>query len=185
MGAHHRAADGGAGRGGALTPAQVYLSAHSFGGAYEWEEVERVAETHPVVYAAWGSHGLWREPGDHVYMTIGEEVLGVCVTLVCVDLVDRTGAGVAWDTWERVAGFDFGAQEGLGGEAWPAWMSEDFAAAGTGPPEVPGGGPIYRWGNPEDCSTLGVDLSELIGVCRLENGPTGPVSKGVWGPELQ
>ncbi|MBK8266416.1 MAG: Vps62-related protein [Nannocystis sp.] len=168
-----------------LSPAQVYLSAHSFGGAYDWLDVERYDETHPVVYSAWGSHGLWRDPGDHVYMTIGEEILGVCATLVCIDLVDRTDAGIAWDTWQRLVGFDYGEQTGLGGAAWPVWMDDDFTAPGPAPAEVPGGGPIYRWGDPEDCSTLGVDISDLIGVCRLEDGPTGPVSKGVWGAELQ
>jgi len=168
-----------------LTPSQVYLSAHSFGGVYEWSEVERFEDTHPVVYSAEGSHGVWSTPGDHVYMSIGEEVLGVCVTLVCTDLTDITSAGTAWDTWENVAGFDFVEQEGLDGESWPVWMSEDFTAPGEAPAEVPGGGPIYRWGNVEDCSTIGVDISDLIGVCRLEDGPTGPISKNVWGPDLQ
>ncbi len=169
----------------ALTPLQVYFSAHDFGGAYDWASVERFADTHPVVYSAWGSHGVWDTPGAHVYKTIGEEVLGVCVTIVCTDLTDDTGAGIAWDTWERVAGFDYGAKEGLGGQAWPAWMSEAYTDPGPEPATTPGGGPIYRWGNPEDCSTLGVDISDLIGVCRLEDGPTGPASKGVWGPDLQ
>lgn len=168
----------------ALTPLQVYLSAHSFGGAYDWAEVERFEQTHPVVYSARGSHGVWSAAGDHVYMTIGEEFLGACVTLVCADLTDETAAGTAWDTWERVEGFDFVAREGLGGASWPAWMSDAFTESGADP-TVPSGGPIFRWGNPEDCSTLGVDISDLIGVCRLEDGPTGPVSKGVWGPELQ
>lgn len=167
-----------------LAPAQVYLSAHSFGGAYAWEDLERQG-THPVVYAARGSHGVWNAPGDHVYMTIGEEVLGVCVTLVCADLTDETAAGTAWDTWDNLAGFDFAAKEGLGGEPWPTWMSDAFTDPGPPPPEQPGAGPIFRWGNEEDCSTLGVDISDLIGVCRLEDGPTGPVSKDVWGPELQ
>ena len=169
-------------------PTQLYISAHSFGGAYAWGEgVELHEGTHPVVYSAWGSHGMWAAPGDHTYQTIGEEVLGVCVTLVCADLVDETSAGIAWDTWEVVEGFDFFAQEGLGEQAWPAWMSEDFADLGLGDPTVPGQGPIFRWGNPEDCSVLGVpiDITDLIGVCRLEDGPTGPVSKNTWGPELQ
>ena len=168
----------------ALTPLQVYLSAHSFGGAYDWADIERL-DTHPVVYSAKGSHGVWSTPGDHVYMSIGEEVLGVCVTLVCTDLTDLTDAGIAWDTWENVAGFDHGAKEGLAGQTWPVWMSEDFKAPGAQPVDVPGGGAIFRWGNEEDCSTLGVDISDLIGVCRLEDGPTGPVSKDTWGPMLQ
>jgi hypothetical protein len=168
-----------------LAPDQVYLSAHSFGGAYPWAELEKIEATHPVVYSAWGSHGVWKDPGDHVYMTIGEEVLDVCVTLVCADLTDETAAGIAWDTWTRLVGFDYAAKEGLGGAQWPIWMSEQFTAPGEAPFTEPGHGPIYRWGNPEDCSTLGVDISDLIGVCRLEDGPTGPASKGVWGPELQ
>jgi hypothetical protein len=173
------------GPGDALTPTQAYLSAHSFGGAYAWADIERFEETHPVVYAARGSHGVWQTPGDHVYMTIGEEQFGVCITLVCADLTDETAAGTAWDTWTHLAGFDYGAKEGLGGQTWPVWMSDAFTDPGADPPQVPGGGPIFRWGNEEDCSTLGIDISDLIGVCRLEDGPTGPVSKDVWGPELQ
>jgi hypothetical protein len=169
----------------ALTPLQVYLSAHSFGGAYDWAQIERFEATHPVVYSARGSHGVWSTAGDHVYMSIGEEVFGVCVTIVCTDLTDNAGPGTAWDTWENVVGFDFGAKEGLAGATWPVWMSEAFTEPGAQPANVPGGGAIYRWGNQEDCSTLGVDISDLIGVCRLEDGPTGPVSKDVWGPELQ
>jgi hypothetical protein len=176
---------------GDYAPIQVYLSAHDFGGAYDWGsgEVELFDGTHPVVYAAWGSHGIWAQPGDHVYMSIGETdpVFDVCITLVCTDLVDHAEAGVAWDTWENVYGMDFGAQDGLMGVSWPVWMSDDFAAQGAGDPTIPGMGPIYRWGNPEDCSVLGIpfDITDLIGICRLEDGPTGPVSKGTWGPDLQ
>ncbi|MCA9653829.1 MAG: Vps62-related protein [Myxococcales bacterium] len=173
---------------GSHAPSQVYLSAHGFGGAYRWGsgEIEIHDGTHPVVYAAWGSHGFWSDAGEHVYMSIGETVLGVCVTLVCTDLSDRTQAGVAWDTWQSVYGMDFFAQEGLGDATWPVWMSDDFGALGDGDPNVPGMGPIYRWGNPQDCSVLGIpiDITDLIGVCRLENGPTGPISKDTWGPEL-
>ena len=170
-------------------PTQLYYAAHAFGFAYEWggPEVELVEGTHPVVYEAKGSHGSWAQPGSHVYETIGEEVLGVCVTIICTDLVDETSAGIAWDTWEdSVVGFDFFAQEGLGDAQWPVWMSDDFTAAGEGDPAVPGMGPIFRWGNPEDCSVLGIpiDITDIIGVCRLEDGPTGPISKNTWGPEL-
>jgi Vacuolar protein sorting-associated protein 62 len=179
------------GPGGGHAPSQVYLSAHDFGGAYDWGsgEVELFEGTHPVVYAAWGSHGIWAQPGDHVYMSIGETdpVFDVCITVVCTELVDRTAAGIAWDSWEHVQGMDFGAQQGLMGMPWPVWMSDDFGDPGGGDPTIPGMGPIYRWGNPEDCSVLGLpfDITDLIGVCRLEDGPTGPVSKGTWGPELQ
>ncbi len=170
-----------------LIPDQVYLSAHSFGGAYAWADVDKVEDTHPVVYSAWGSHGVWKDPGDHVYQTIGttDPFFDVCITLVCTDLTDLTSQGTAWDTWLRVEGFDYFAQEGLGESVWPAWMSDQFTDPGAGNPTVPGMGPIFRWGNPEDCSTLGIDISDLIGVCRLEDGPTGPVSKSTWGPGLE
>jgi len=120
-------------------------------------------------------------------MELGEEVLGVCVTLICAELTDNASAGVAWDTWENIYGMDYGAQEGLEGATWPVWMSDDFTDPGEGAPNVPGMGPIYRWGNTEDCSVLDIplDITDLIGICRLEDGPTGPVSKGVWGAELQ
>ena len=174
-----------------FTPSQVYLSAHSFGGAYDWNggEVELFEGTHPVVYSAWGSHGIWAQPGDHVYMEIGETdpFFDVCITLICAELTDETSAGVAWDTWENVYGMDFVAQEGLMGVAWPAWMSDQFTDPGAGDPTVPGMGPIYRWGNHEDCSVLNIpiDITDLVGVCRLEDGPTGPVSKNTWGPNLE
>ncbi|MCA9705672.1 MAG: Vps62-related protein [Myxococcales bacterium] len=176
---------------GSLAPSQVYLSAHGFGGAYDWGsgEVALHDGTHPVVYSAWGSHGFWAQPGEHVYMTIGrtDPIFDVCITLVCAELADRTEAGVAWDTWEHLVGLDFFAQQGLEGVAWPAWMSDDFTDPGAGDPAVPGMGPIYRWGNPEDCSVLGIpiDITDLIGVCRLEDGPTGPISKDTWGAELR
>jgi Vacuolar protein sorting-associated protein 62 len=172
-----------------LEPSQIYVSAHSFGGAYAWDsgEVELFEGTHPIVYSAWGSHGLWSSPGEHVYQTIGEEVFDVCVTLFCADLIDVTSAGVAWDTWPVVIGFDFSASEGLGDASWPVWMSDTFTEPGAGDASIPGQGPIYRWGNPEDCSVLGIpfDITDVIGVCRLEDGPTGPISKSTWGQALE
>jgi hypothetical protein len=171
----------------ALVPEQVYLSAHSFGGAYAWADVEKFEGTHPVTYAAWGSHGMWKDPGDHVYMSIGvtDPIFDTCISIVCADLTDETSQGTVWDTWLRLEGFDFFAQEGLGDSEWPVWMSDQFGEPGSGDPAVAGMGPIFRWGNPEDCSTLGVDISDLIGVCRLEDGPTGPISKSTWGPNLE
>ncbi len=176
---------------GAYSASQIYLSAHNFGGAYDFGggEIELFEGTHPVVYSASGSHGFWAQPGDHVYASFGETdpVFDICVTLVCVDLVDRCAADLVWDTWEQVQGMDFFAQQGLEATAWPSWMNDDFTDPGKGDPALPGMGPIYRWGNPEDCSVLGVpvDVTDILGICRLENGPTGPLSKSTWGPELR
>ncbi len=44
---------------------------------------------------------------------------------------------------------DGAARTELNGQAWPAWMRTDYAAAGSGDPAVPGHGPIDRWGHEE------------------------------------
>ena len=150
---------------GAWTPSQAYISAHDFGGAYPWEEITKQG-THPVVYSAKGSHGLWKDPGNHTYKDLG--LLG--------DLVDHCGQGTAWDTWERLAAFDFGTKTGLSDTPWPAWMEDDFKLPGQGDPADPLSGPIYRWGNTKE----GCGAEVVSGECRLNNGPTGPISKGVW-----
>ena len=123
--------------------------------------------THPVVYAAWGAHGLWQYPGEHIYTHTPVGTLS-----------DWTGEGTAWDTWLNLIAFDFDTKLGLGDVAWPTWMGEDYGDQGAGDSD-PSSGPIYRWGNVEmGCDDL------ITGYCRLENGPTGPVSKGVWDVEI-
>ncbi len=150
-----------------LEPHQVYIAAHNFGGAYPWNEVQKVG-SHPIVYSARGSHGSWKDPGNHVYKDLGW--LG--------DLVDETGEGVAWDTWRQVEAFDFTEKRGLGSSRWPRWMSPDFSNPGTGDPSDPASGPIYRWGNTKE----GCGAEVISGECRLNDGPTGPISKSVWDP---
>ena len=148
-------------------PHRIYISAHNFGGVYRWRAVTK-EKTHPVVYSAKGSHGCWKDPGKHVYKELPLD-LG--------NLTDVCGEGMKWDTWERVEGFDFNAKKGLGKSRWPQWMDSDFSSPGSGGhPSDPANGPIYRWGNvKEGC------FGEVIsGECRLNNGPTGPISKGVW-----
>ncbi|MCK5229525.1 MAG: Vps62-related protein, partial [Desulfobulbaceae bacterium] len=149
-----------------VKPFQAYVAAHDFGGAYDWDDsrLQKVDDTHPVVYSALGSHGLWIEPGRHKY---GE----VCWP-ICEDLVDWCSEGSPWDTWNSLVGFDFTDKQGLGGEIWPTWMSDTFTEAGDcGDPSEPGCGAIYRWGNTE--------WGSVSGYYRLTNGPTGPRSKEV------
>ena len=167
-----------------VKPDQLYVSAHNFGGAYDWDDpaVEKVSDTHPVVYSAWGSHGIWINAGDHKYSE-------ACVLLECYDLVDECSADVAWDTWENIVGFDYydvsgNKGRGLGGSQWPTWMSNDFTDPGCdllqdpNCDQDPAVGAIWRWGNPA--------WGDVFGYYRLENGPSGPVSKGVmWSNELQ
>lgn len=193
--------------GWSLKPAQIYLSAHDFGRNYLWDQISKTEgypiflplilqqgspalvdqaqqveqtntvdqtiwfTTHPVVYAAWGAHGLWRDPGEHVYKHL-PAWLGV--------LSDWTGEGIAWETWHLVSASDYDTETGLGGATWPVWMSKDYNDPSIGNAD-PASGPIYRWGNSEwGC----VDFFGERLACRLEDGPTGPVDKGVWDIEI-
>ena len=151
-----------------LQPTQIYLPAHNFGFTYEWDEIPKVNNTHhPIVYSAKGSHGIWLEPGEHKYDSIGSQ-----------PLVDETNdSGASWDTWNYLEAFEYNLTQGLSGNDWPLWMSEDYEDPGICDPSNPACGPIWRWGNHESgCEILAID----IGVCRLENGPTGPPAKDVW-----
>ena len=157
-----------------LQPVQMYISAHDFGGIYDWATTPKINDSHPIVYSAWGSHGVWLTPGRHRY----DEVCHPWPW--CTDLVDWTSEGTAWDTWNDMEAFDYSLQQGLGGCTWPLWMGDDFTNPGAcGNPSNPACGPIYRWGNvANEC------WSDPIGQCLLTTGPTGPVSKSVWGPGI-
>jgi hypothetical protein len=124
----------------------------------------KTSDTHPVVYSAMGSHGVWKDAGTHEYQD-----------LVVATLSDICSQGTAWDTWNDVRGYDYNNSAGLN-VSWPAWMSTDYTNAGSGDPSVPGNGPIYRWGNEHQGSSY-------FGQYRLEDGPTGPAAKGVWNPD--
>jgi hypothetical protein len=186
--------------GWSFRPAQAYLSAHDFGRGYLWDQIPRMMgdvvflpmifregslasgapapkvspastdgaidpDSHPVIYAAWGAHGVWLDEGAHVYKH-----------LVFGDLTDYAGPGTAWDTWRRIEAFNYDTQAGLNGDLWPVWMGTDFNNPTNGGVN-PASGPVFRWGNLES----GCDIS---GQCRLENGPTGPVSKNVWDSQM-
>lgn len=141
-------------------PLQVALSAHDFVGIYDWADIDKAEETHPVAHVAWGSHGIWKDEGDHHYDTI-----------VC-ELHDYCNKGSAWDTWNHIETFDFNRRRGLGGSRWPVWMSDAFTEPGAENPYYPGAGAVYRWGNEEDFC--------WAWACVLTTGPTGPISKGVF-----
>jgi hypothetical protein len=153
--------------GWSLQPVQMYLSAHDFGGIYDWNQITKFEGTHPVVYSASGSHGVWLTPGKHTYgSAMGE------------DLTDWTSEGTAWDTWNKMAAFDYNTKQGLGGSTWPLWMSDDFENPGICDRFNPACGPIYRWGN------MRSGCPPFVGQCTMEDGPTGPISKGVWSPGI-
>ncbi|HEY4115434.1 MAG TPA: hypothetical protein VGM17_15365, partial [Rhizomicrobium sp.] len=48
--------------------------------------------THPIVYSAVGSHGIWASPGAHIYEYAAGDTL-----------VDHTSQGAPWQTWNAIA----------------------------------------------------------------------------------
>ncbi|MFS1511559.1 Vps62-related protein [Chengkuizengella sp. SCS-71B] len=148
-------------------PVQIYLPSHNFGELYSWNEIQKVENTHPIVYSAWGSHGHWKDPGVHTYKDLW--ILG--------KLQDITSAGTAWDTWNSVEAYDYKQKEGLSGQDWPLWMYDDFTYTVPGmDPSDPASGAIYRWGNEAD----GCDFEFIAGECRLNNGPSGVVNRSIF-----
>ncbi|MFK7908203.1 MAG: Vps62-related protein [Chitinophagales bacterium] len=146
-----------------ILPYEVYLSQHSGGDTKAWADIEKVNNS-PIVYAARGSHAMYFTEGAHNYKHI--PLLG--------DLIDRCSKGSVFNSSQsnKVEAYDFQAKKGLNNNVWPVWMSADFKTAGSNPADPASGG-NYRWGNAEQgCH---------FGQCRLEDGPTGPISKGdVW-----
>jgi hypothetical protein len=152
-------------------PLGVTYEAHGTPRSYLWDSVLRTGGTHPIVYVAWGSHGFWRTAGDHDYDWHSSDVTN-----------DR---GLRLDTWKRVEAFDTGGRERLvnsrpvhthrlDGQPMPSWLGRDFGWVEGLPARTdPDAGHVLRFGNPErgEC---------LPGVCRLEDGPTGPLEKGIW-----
>ncbi|MGX1832301.1 Vps62-related protein [Paenibacillus taichungensis] len=137
-----------------VKPVQVYYGAHSFGTTYSWGEVDKVNNTHPVAYSAFGSHGMWKDPGNHVYQE-----------LVVTQLIDVTNQGTAWDTWNNIQAFQYypNTRTGNGlGNAWPSWLDRDYSN--------PNSLSVYKFGNPSQGSFFGQPL--------LAGGPTGPQEKG-------
>jgi len=144
------------------------LAYHSGDARYPWVKAPKVqGAEHPIIYSAHGSHGSWLEPGRHKY----GEAAGT-------DLVDYTGAGTAWDTWEKLECFDYDAKKGLGPAwkgTWPKWLDQDTRDKNLGNQD-PASGPVWRWGN---YRSGGVRKYGLVGEkqYRLEHGPTGPADK--------
>lgn len=91
-------------------PLNMYVSSHNFGAYYqynsyhqhfeytgqdtrkgipmspEYPKIVRVESSHPVLYSALGSHGLWAAPGLHQYNSFPQ-------------LEDLTDEGTEWRTW--------------------------------------------------------------------------------------
>jgi len=137
-----------------VKPTLVYFPAHSFGSGYAWSEVPKVSSTHPVGYSAKGSHGIWKDAGNHIYQNI--PILG--------DLVDECSEGTVWETWTVLEKYTYSAQAATGTALegnWPSWLNKDYSS--------PDSQAVYRWGNQKQ--------GPVFGQYRLVDGPTGPQEK--------
>lgn len=133
-------------------PAKLYLAAHNFGSVFD-EDLPGSREimfrgTHPVVYSAWGAHGLYARAGEHEYQSLATGD----------SLVDKTAKGRPWYTWRNVELLGVYRPSGPHdfGEEW-SWL-----------------GYRGRWGNPHGSKKL--SLPDFMGGTQhvLEAGPRFP-----------
>jgi hypothetical protein len=81
-------------------PSQVFLAQHSDGDTFSYGQKHlELQGWHAGVYAAKGSHGLYRDAGKHVYEHLDNNDV----------LVDYTNYGAMWDTWNTVVPFEYQA----------------------------------------------------------------------------
>ena len=139
-----------------LKPHSFFLSIHDgeitrkFGGEFLWNGARfqkghqqlGMHGTHPIVYAADGSHGIWPNVGRHVYKSLPNGDT----------LVDHTGNGVSWNTWQNVKIVAYKKDRNYVGE----FNFINFWG---------------RWGNPKRSCGIAEKIS---GECILNNGPGGP-----------
>lgn len=71
-------------------PTKIIASYHSFDTVRLWgENMTFYNGTHPILYSARYSHGLWFTPGEHVYHDTPR-------------LADYTSKGLPWYTWKNI-----------------------------------------------------------------------------------
>jgi hypothetical protein len=69
------------------------------------EKVYTAGDSHPILFSARGSHGLWTAPGKHRFVRVPR-------------LYDEGGFGIAWPTWKRLELLSEEDNEPL-----PGWMT--------------------------------------------------------------
>lgn len=139
------------------SPTIIDYSAHNFRNYEAWDEVERIDETHPVAYTAWGSHGMWRDAGTHIY-----------VNAVVVKLTDECSQGTAWDLWQKdaIETYSYDAKiftgRGIGKSEWNTCFDLTYYDENSNA--------VTNWGN------YGIKPPVQI-YARLDGGPGGPQQK--------
>lgn len=130
-------------------PAQVYLSQHANGQTFAFgDKAVFLTGWHPEVFSAQGSHGLYPDAARHIYEALFNGDF----------LADDTGAGLAWDTWNRIVAIPWQPAGSYTGSL--SWMNL-----------------TAYWGNPEG----GCD--NPTGYCVNSGGPSALRNRSVYQPE--
>ena len=137
-------------------PVVVEYAAHFMCNYVAWDEVETVKGTHPVAYIACGSHGMWKDAGEHIY-----------VNAVVVKLKDFTTQGTAWDLWEqgKMETYTYDSLKhtgkGIGGSEWKTDFGINCFEEGGG---------VTIWGNRGWRPPITI-------YPRFDSAPSGPQHK--------
>ena len=137
-------------------PVLADYSAHSFRNYISWDEIETVDKTHPVAFTARGSHGMWKDGGNHIY-----------VDAKIIKLTDECSKGTAWDLWQedQMETYSYDALShtgrGIGKSKWNSAFDMNYCDEN---------GAITRWGN-----TGWRPKYQIYPL--LQSGPGGPQQK--------
>lgn len=155
-------------------PTDIYVSTHTSGELIPYDQLEK-RNGRSVFYCSKGSHGFWKDPGNHIYY---KKAKGL------VKLIDETDAGTEWDTASNIQGFSWSSMSGIQSLCddpqcpdKPNWMIKSQRDTTQGN-QVPSSGSIDFWGNMRNQSCV-------AGQCVLVSGPSGPLDKPIWGLELK
>ncbi|KAK8854841.1 hypothetical protein IAR55_003580 [Kwoniella newhampshirensis] len=134
------------------TPVSADFTTHNGGrfsaGTIRWEDVIK-HKGRPVAYSAAGSHGIWNEPGDHIYAELAK-------VFKLVDVTDDDGA--IWDTKDLVVPVRYWDDSDHRRRIWHNGENSWLNFRG-------------RFGNrgENDCW-----WHKLVGICQLVDAPPGP-----------
>ena len=140
-------------------PIIVEFSAHSFRNFYPWTDVSVVDGTHPEVYTALGSHGMWKDGGSHVY-----------ADAKIAKLTDECSRGTEWDLWKNDSLETYSYDpftltgKGIGNSVWNSCFDTDYYNENSNS--------VTNWGN------RGWYPPVML-YPKLQGGPRGPQSQPV------
>ncbi len=135
-----------------MRPVKAAFAAHTFSENEPWEGLEMYDSTHPIVYCAYGTHGMYPHTGEYCYMDLSpvEQLVDVCTK------------GRPWDIWKknRMETFELDCGKSCRALAGSPW-AELFGYGEEGEPTES----IETWGNKSKFPPF------------LNGGPAGPQHK--------